>query len=125
MKNEKLYVISETTYHKHIDAEVHLYGLVRQLAFLAGKITDDEDMEHLQASALGFGEIAEELMESLNIPGRYLSYGDKDYLSSLKEMELIEVSAEISETLELDTNEQDFREMLETILGQFDAEAKG
>ena len=37
MEQEKLYVIEEKTYEAHIDEEVHLYGLLHQLAFLAGK----------------------------------------------------------------------------------------
>ena len=36
MEQEKLYVIEEKTYEAHIDEEVHLYGLLHQLAFLAG-----------------------------------------------------------------------------------------
>ena len=40
MEQEKLYVIEEKTYEAHIDEEVHLYGLLHQLAFLAGKIKD-------------------------------------------------------------------------------------
>ena len=43
MKN-KLYVINGKTYLSHINDEVHLYGLLHQLAFLAGRIKDEEDM---------------------------------------------------------------------------------
>ena len=32
MEQEKLYVIEEKTYEAHIDEEVHLYGLLHQLA---------------------------------------------------------------------------------------------
>ena len=32
------YVIDSETYEKHIRDEVHLYGLLHQLAFLAGKV---------------------------------------------------------------------------------------
>ena len=46
MEQEKLYVIEEKTYEAHIDEEVHLYGLLHQLAFLAGKIKDRRDMEN-------------------------------------------------------------------------------
>ena len=45
MEQEKLYVIEEKTYEAHIDEEVHLYGLLHQLAFLAGKIKDREDVD--------------------------------------------------------------------------------
>ena len=37
MEQEKLYVIEEKTYEAHIDEEVNLYGLLHQLAFLAGQ----------------------------------------------------------------------------------------
>ena len=47
MEQEKLYVIEEKTYESHIDEEVHLYGLLHQLAFLAGKVKDRRDMENL------------------------------------------------------------------------------
>lgn len=77
MKNEKLYLIAGDTYHKHIDEEVHLYGLLHQLAFMAGKVKDAEDMENFQDTAVRYGQIAEELFEGWNIPGRYLVYGDK------------------------------------------------
>lgn len=94
MKNKKLYLIAEDTYHKHIDEEVHLYGLLHQLAFLASKVKDPEDMEHLKDTALRYGQIAEELFESWNIPGRYLVYGDKADLHHLKDIELVEVEQE-------------------------------
>ena len=51
MEQEKLYVIEEKTYEAHIDEEVHLYGLLHQLAFLAGKIKDREDVEAFIAAA--------------------------------------------------------------------------
>lgn len=88
MENKKYYVISEDTYHRHIDQEVHLYGLLHQLAFTAGKVKDDEDMEHLQDTAIRYGEIADEMFELWNIPGRYLAYGDKADLAAMREKEL-------------------------------------
>lgn len=91
MKNEKLYLIAEDTYHKHIDEEVHLYGLLHQLAFTASKVKDREDMEYLKDTALRYGQIADELFAGWNIPGRYLVYGDKADLSHLKDTELAEV----------------------------------
>ena len=58
MEQEKLYVIEEKTYEAHIDEEVHLYGLLHQLAFLAGKIKDRRDMKNLIDTARRYGEIA-------------------------------------------------------------------
>ena len=39
MKN-KIYIIDGKTYLSHINDEVHLYGLLHQLAFLAARIRD-------------------------------------------------------------------------------------
>ena len=66
MKQEKLYVIEEKTYEAHIDEEVHLYGLLHQLAFLAGKIKDRRDMENLIDTARRYGEISEPRSSSIS-----------------------------------------------------------
>ena len=71
MKN-KLYVINGKTYLSHINDEVHLCGLLHQLAFLAGRIKDEEDVFHVLDTAKRYGEIAEEKFQSWGIPGRYL-----------------------------------------------------
>ena len=63
MEQEKLYVIEEKTYEAHIDEEVHLYGLLHQLAFLAGKIKDREDVEAFGDKADLAGMKARELCE--------------------------------------------------------------
>ena len=88
MEQEKLYVIEE-----HIDEEVHLYGLLHQLAFLAGKIKDREDVEAFIAAAKRYGQIADDKFDAWNIPGRYLVFGDKDDLARLKALELCELDA--------------------------------
>ena len=88
MENKKYYVISEDTYHQHIDREVHLYGLLHQLAFTAGKVKDVEDMEHFRDTAIRYGKNADEVFEGMNIPGRYLVFGDKADLQALHEKEL-------------------------------------
>ena len=77
MEQEKLYVIEEKTYEAHIDEEVHLYGLLHQLAFLAGKIKDCRDMENLIDTARHYGDIADQMFDRWSIPGRYLVFGDK------------------------------------------------
>ena len=64
MEQEKLYVIEEKTYEAHIDEEVHLYGLLHQLAFLAGKIKDRRDMENLIDTARRYGEIADQIFQA-------------------------------------------------------------
>ena len=91
MEQEKLYVIEEKTYEAHIDEEVHLYGLLHQLAFLAGKIKDRRDMENLIDTAQRYGEIADQMFDRWSIPGRYLVFGDPKDLKGLMDEELDEV----------------------------------
>ena len=90
MKN-KLYVIEGKTYLNHINDEVHLYGLLHQLAFLAGRIKDEEDVFHVLDTAKRYGEIAEEKFQGWGIPGRYLVFGDPKDLKGLMDKELDEV----------------------------------
>lgn len=88
MEQEKLYVIEEKTYEAHIDEEVHLYGLLHQLAFLAGKIKDRRNMENLIDTARDYGDIADQMFDRWRIPGRYLVFGDKADLAGIKAAEL-------------------------------------
>ena len=86
------YVIDSKIYENHIKDEVHLYGLLHQLAFLAGKVEDDEDMEDLIEMATRYGVIAEEKFRSWHIPGRYLVFGDPKDLKDLMAKELAEAT---------------------------------
>ena len=60
MGQDMKYVIDSKTYENHINDEVHLYGLLHQLAFLAEKAKDEKDLENLAETAKRYGEIAEE-----------------------------------------------------------------
>ena len=91
------YVIDSKTYEKHIRDEVHLYGLLHQLAFLAGKVKDEEDMANLVETAKHYGEIAEKKFDDWLIPGRYLVFGDRDDLAELKAAELTPLTAVLKE----------------------------
>ncbi|WP_270565784.1 hypothetical protein [Faecalibacterium prausnitzii] len=91
------YVIDSETYEKHIRDEVHLYGLLHQLAFLAGKVKDAEDMANLVKTAKHYGEIAEEKFDDWLIPGRYLVFGDRFDLADLKAAELTPLTAVLKE----------------------------
>ena len=55
------YVIDSKVYENHINDEVHLYGLLHQLAFLAGKAKDEKDLENLAETAKRY-ELLKELM---------------------------------------------------------------
>ena len=91
MKN-KIYIIEGKTYLNHINDEVHLYGLLHQLAFLAGRIKDEEDVFHVLDAAKRYGEIAEEKFQGWGIPGRYLVFGDPRDLKDLMAKELAEAT---------------------------------
>lgn len=93
MEQEKLYVIEEKTYEAHIDEEVHLYGLLHQLAFLAGKIKDCRDMENLIDTARRYGEIADQTL---------------DYAQSLYEKKLLTYPRTDSRYLTVDMAETAF-----------------
>ena len=97
MGQDMKYVIDSETYEKHIRDEVHLYGLLHQLAFLAGKVKDAEDMANLVETAKHYGEIAEEKFDDWLIPGRYLVFGDRADLSELKAAELTPLTAVLKE----------------------------
>lgn len=91
------YVIDSKIYENHIKDEVHLYGLLHQLAFLAGKVEDDEDMEDLIEMATRYGVIAEEKFRSWHIPGRYLVFGDRADLAEKKAAELVPLNTVLKE----------------------------
>lgn len=91
------YVIDSKTYENHINDEVHLYGLLHQLAFLAEKAKDEKDLENLVETATRYGEIAEEKFAAWRIPGRYLVFGDRADLAELKVAELTPLTAVLKE----------------------------
>lgn len=97
MGQDMKYVIDSKTYEKHIRDEVHLYGLLHQLAFLAGKVKDEEDMANLVETSKHYGEIAEKKFDDWLIPGRYLVFGDRDDLTELKAAELTPLTAVLKE----------------------------
>ena len=98
MENKKnRYVIGKIVYEKHIDDEVHLYGLLHQLAAQAERIRDEEDVFHLLDAVKKYGAIADEMFDGWGIPGRYLVFGEKKDLAALKERELTKLSDILAE----------------------------
>ena len=91
------YVIDSKVYENHINDEMHLYGLLHQLAFLAEKAKDEKDLENLVETATRYGEIAEEKFAAWRIPGRYLVFGDRKDLAELKAAELTPLTAVLKE----------------------------
>ena len=97
MGQDMKYVIDSKTYENHINDEVHLYGLLHQLAFLAEKAKEEKDLENLAETAKRYGEIAEEKFAAWRIPGRYLVFGDRKDLVELKAAELTPLTAVLKE----------------------------
>ena len=97
MGQDMKYVIDSKVYENHINDEVHLYGLLHQLAFLAGKAKDEKNLENLAETAKRYGEIAEEKFAAWRIPGRYLVFGDRKDLAELKAAELTPLTAVLKE----------------------------
>ena len=97
MGQDMKYVIDSKVYENHINDEVHLYGLLHQLAFLAEKAKDEKDLENLVETAKRYGEIAEEKFSAWRIPGRYLVFGDRKDLAELKAVELTPLTAVLKE----------------------------
>ena len=97
MGQDMKYVIDSKTYENHINDEVHLYGLLHQLAFLAEKAKDEKDLENLAETSKRYGEIAEEKFAAWRIPGRYLVFGDRKDLAELKAAELTPLTAVLKE----------------------------
>ena len=97
MGQDMKYVIDSKVYENHINDEVHLYGLLHQLAFLAEKAKDEKDLENLAETAKRYGEIAEEKFTAWRIPGRYLVFGDRKDLAELKAAKLTPLTAVLKE----------------------------
>ena len=97
MGQDMKYVIDSKVYENHINDEVHLYGLLHQLTFLAEKAKDEKDLENLAETAKRYGEIAEEKFAAWRIPGRYLVFGDRKDLAELKAVELTPLTAVLKE----------------------------
>ena len=97
MGQDMKYVIDSKVYENHINDEVHLYGLLHQLAFLAEKAKDEKDLKNLAETAKRYGEIAEEKFAAWRIPGRYLVFGDRKDLAELKAVELTPLTAVLKE----------------------------
>lgn len=98
MENKKnRYVIEKNVYEKHIQDEVHLYGMLHQLASRAERIKDEEDVFHLLDTVKKYGATADEMFDGWGIPGRYLVFGEKKDLATLQERELTKLSSVLAE----------------------------
>lgn len=89
-KKDNIYLIGAASYEDTVEQRLTLYNYIRQLAFLAKHMKTAEDYIHLKRAAAAYGDKAEELFASWDIPGRYLVYGDPGDLDALREKELLD-----------------------------------
>lgn len=109
-KKDNIYLIGAASYEDTVEQRLTLYSYIRQLAFLAKHMKTAEDYIHLKRAAAAYGDKAEELFASWDIPGRYLVYGDPGDLDALREKELLDYGEDDSEDdlTEDDLTEDDF-----------------
>lgn len=89
-KKDNIYLIGAASYEDTVEQRLTLYSYIRQLAFLAKHMKTAEDYIHLKRAAAAYGDKAEELFASWDIPGRYLVYGAPGDLDALREKELLD-----------------------------------
>lgn len=108
-KKDNIYLIGAASYEDTVEQRLTLYSYIRQLAFLAKHMKTAEDYIHLKRAAAAYGDKAEELFASWDIPGRYLVYGDPGNLDALREKELLDYGEDDGDDLtEDDLTEDDF-----------------
>ena len=91
-KKDNIYLIGAASYEDTVEQRLTLYSYIRQLAFLAKHMKTAEDYIHLKRAAAAYGDKAEELFASWDIPGRYLVFGDPKDLKDLMAKELAEAT---------------------------------
>ena len=87
--NNKVYLIHEEDYIKHIDEKVMLYSFVKQLAHCIGRMKTTGADDDFIKMAESYGATAENLFNSWGIPKSYITLDNKDDLVPLMENELI------------------------------------
>lgn len=87
--NNKVYLIHEEDYIKHIDEKVLLYSFIKQLAHCIVRMKTTGADDDFIKMAESYGATAENLFNSWGIPKSYVKLDNKDDLVPLMENELI------------------------------------
>lgn len=90
MENEKMFLIHEDDYIRHIDEKLELYAMLRQTASAVKKLPDSKANKEAKRIAGIYTDRAEAMYDGWGIPDRYLITADMDDLCELMENELIE-----------------------------------
>lgn len=106
-KKDNIYLIGAASYEDTVEQRLTLYSYIRQLAFLAKHMKTAEDYINLKRAAAAYGDKAEELFASWDIPGRYLVYGAPGDLDALREKELLDYGEDDGDDLTEDDMTED------------------
>lgn len=88
--NEKLYLIHEDDYIKHINEKIALYSMVKQLTHQIARLAPNRGNKALANMSKAFERAAGDMFHSWGIPVSYLMSDNYDDLAELMENELIE-----------------------------------
>ena len=87
--NNEMYLIHKDDYINHIDNQLHLYVMVKQLALHINRLAPNRGSKKISDMAKHYNALAESMFKNLGIPKSYLLFGDEDALAELMENELI------------------------------------
>ena len=87
--NNEMYLIHKDDYTNHIDNQIRLYVMVKQLAINIKRLAPNRGSKKISDMANNYNAIAESMFKSLGIPKSYILFGDEDALTELMENELI------------------------------------
>ena len=87
--NNEMYLIHKDDYINHIDNQIRLYVMVKQLAVNIKRLAPNRGSKKITDMANHYNAIAESMFKNLGIPKSYILFGDEDSLAELMENELI------------------------------------
>ena len=87
--NNELYLIHKDDYIKHIDNQVVLYVMMKQLAINIKRLAPNRGSRLISDMAERYFAIADNMYKSLGIPKSYILFGGEDAFAELMENELI------------------------------------
>ena len=88
--NNKMYLIQDDDYLKHIDDKVFLYLMVKQLSRKVSKLSSNRGSKALSHLSDSCNALAERMFRTWGIPKSYLYSSDPNELALLMSNELIE-----------------------------------
>ena len=81
--NNEMYLIHKDDYLNHIDNQLRLYVMVKQLALNIKRLAPNRGSKKISDMANNYNAIAESLFKSLGIPKSYILFGDEASLAEL------------------------------------------